>query len=182
MKNIADLLFEARMLKDIPRSGYAFLGAGKESVAEHSFMVTFIGYIMAQMVPDVDGLRLVHLGLVHDLPESRIGDLNYVQKKYVTANETDAVSDTIRNLPFGESLADLIAEFNEGKTLEARLARDADQLALIIDLKGLMDIGYAPPKTWLPHVLDRLVTETGRKLAEQIMASNRDDWWLKKFH
>ena len=42
MKNIANLLFEAKMLKEIPRSGFHFLGAGKESIAEHSFVTTFI--------------------------------------------------------------------------------------------------------------------------------------------
>jgi putative hydrolases of HD superfamily len=34
MENIVKLLFEAKMLNRIPRSGYQFLGAGKESVAE----------------------------------------------------------------------------------------------------------------------------------------------------
>ena len=146
MHPIGNLLFEARMLKDIPRSGYAFLGAGDESVAEHSFITTFIGFIMAQMVPDADGRRLVYMCLVHDLPESRIGDLNYVQKKYVTANENRAIDDTGRDLPMGGALADLMAEFNARKTLESRLAHDADQLALILDLKNLKDIGYEPPK------------------------------------
>ena len=42
MENIARLLFEAKMLKDIPRSGYHFLGVGKESGAEHSFMTTIV--------------------------------------------------------------------------------------------------------------------------------------------
>jgi putative hydrolase of HD superfamily len=36
MKNIANLLFEAKMLKEIPRSGFHFLGSGKESIAEHT--------------------------------------------------------------------------------------------------------------------------------------------------
>jgi putative hydrolase of HD superfamily len=35
MKRIADLLFEARILKEIPRSGFHFLGVGRESIAEH---------------------------------------------------------------------------------------------------------------------------------------------------
>ncbi len=31
--------------------------------------------------------------LFHDLPEARIGDLNYVNKKYVQANEEKAIAD-----------------------------------------------------------------------------------------
>lgn len=181
MSPIADLLFEARILKDIPRSGYAFLGAGKESVAEHTFMVAFIGFVMARICPDVDGGRLVSMCLVHDLPESRIGDLNYVQKQYVTPQESKAVDDIVSGLPFGAAIAELIAEYNGAESPEARLAHDADQLSLLLDLKGLKDTGHPTPDLWLPPVLDRLKTETGRELARQIMATNRDDWWLNIF-
>ena len=80
MKNIANLLFQANILKNIPRSGYHFLGAGKESVAEHSFSVSFIALVMAQMEHDVDAFRLIAMCLVHDIPEAKTGDLNYVQK------------------------------------------------------------------------------------------------------
>ena len=80
MKNIAALLFEANILKNIPRAGFHFLGAGKESVAEHSFCITFIAYVMAHLEAEINSLRLITMCLVHDLPESRTGDHNYVQK------------------------------------------------------------------------------------------------------
>jgi putative hydrolase of HD superfamily len=181
MKNIANLLFEAKILKEIPRSGLHFLGAGKESVAEHSFVTTVIAYAMSKITPDVDALRLISMCIVHDLPEARIGDLNYVQKNYVTADENLAVRDMTRDLPFGSSLADLIHEFNEGKSIEAKLARDADQLAFILELKTLIDIGYEPPKKWLPFVLKRLETQTGKKLSESIMKTTWDAWWLDNY-
>ena len=181
MKNIANLLFKAKILNDIPRSGYHFLGAGKESVAEHAFSVSFIAFIISQMEPDVDPLRLITMCLVHDLPEAKTGDLNYVQKKYVTADENKAIKDITRNLPFGSSLAELIHEFNSGLSIEAKLARDADQLALILDLKALSDIGYDPPKKWLPFALKRLETKTGKDIAESIMNTDRDAWWLDNY-
>jgi putative hydrolase of HD superfamily len=84
MKNIAKLLFEAKMLKEIPRSGFHFLGSGKESIAEHTFSTVFIAYVMSQLEPKVKALKLISMCLVHDLPEARIGDLNTVQKKYVS--------------------------------------------------------------------------------------------------
>ena len=181
MENIANLLFEANMLKEIPRSGYHFLGAGKESVAEHSFSITFIAYVMSQLAPDADALKLITMCLVHDLPEAKTGDLNYVQKDYVTADESKAVEETTRNLPFGSSIAGLIEEFNEGKTVEAKLARDADHLALILDLKTLSDIGFNPPEKWLTPVLNRLETDIGKRLAESIMNTEWDSWWIQKF-
>ena len=65
MSQVADLLFQARMLKEIPRSGFSFLGSGKESVAEHIYSATFIAFVMAQKEADVDSGRLVAMCLVH---------------------------------------------------------------------------------------------------------------------
>jgi putative hydrolase of HD superfamily len=119
--------------------------------------------------------------LVHDLPEARIGDLNTVNKTYVTANEAKAVKDTTAGLPFGASIADLINEFNEDRSPEAKMAHDADQLSLILELKYLSDIGYAPPDKWLSSVLNRLKTEIAKKIAQGIMETHRDDWWLNNY-
>ncbi len=178
MKNIAALLFEANILKNIPRAGYHFLGAGKESVAEHSFSATFIAYVMSMMAPEIDSLRLISMCLVHDLPEARIGDQNYVQKKYVTADEEKAVADATRHLPFGSSLAGLIKEFNEHETDESKMAHDADQLSFILNLKSIADTGHKSPDQWLPVVQQRLKTEIGKQLAEEIMSTTWDAWWM----
>ena len=181
MRTIVNLLFEAKMLKEIPRSGYHFLGAGEESVAEHSFMITFIAYAMAEMDPSVDALKLISMCLIHDLPEARTGDLNYVQKNYVSSNFAKGGRHTIKDLPFGSSIAGLIEEFRSGETRESLLAHDADQIAFILDLKALMDIGHSPPQKWLPTVLQRLKTETGKLLAQKIMETEWDEWWLKNY-
>ena len=103
MKNIANLLFEARMLKEIPRSGYHFLGVGKESVAEHCFSTTFIAYVMSRIEPEIDALKLISMCLIHDLPEARTGDLNTVHKKYVKADETKALADAVEGLEAEQS-------------------------------------------------------------------------------
>ncbi len=181
MKNIANLLFEAKMLKEIPRSGFQFLGAGKESVAEHVFMVTFIAFTMSKLNPDIDHAKLMTMCLVHDLPEARIGDLNAVQKKYVQADEEKAIHHLIRDLPFGTDISELMAEFNAGHTQEAKLAYDADQLSLLMDLKALQDIGLATPPKWIENVQTRFKTETGRDLAMSILETEWDHWWLKDF-
>ena len=178
MKNIANLLFEAKMLKEIPRSGFHFLGCGKESIAEHTFSTTFIAYVLSQLRPDVDALKLISMCLVHDLAEARTGDLNSVHKIYVTADEAKALEDTTGGLPFGSEITDLIQEFNQNSSAEARLAHDADQIALVIELKYLADTGCAPPDTWLPHVLGRIQTKIARALTRAIMETHRDDWWL----
>lgn len=178
MNRIADLLFEARMLKDVPRSGFHFLGAGRESVAEHVYSTTFIGFVMTRLLPEIDAHKLICLCLLHDLPEARTGDLNAVNKAYVRTDEPGAVADMVQGLAFGAQIRELIEEYNAGSSPEAKLARDADQLALILELRELDGIGFHPPQTWLPHVLDRLQTETGKALAGAIMSTHRDAWWL----
>ena len=179
MKNIANLLFEAKMLKEIPRSGYHFLGVGKESVAEHCFSTVFIAFVMSRIQPEVDALKLLSMCLIHDLPEARTGDLNTVNKKYIKADETKAFDHAIKDLVFADHLVDLFAEFNQGRSVEAKLAHDADQLALVLELKDLMDLGYQPPETWIQNVIDRLETEAGRKIANAVMTTHRNEWWLE---
>lgn len=181
MKRIAQLLFEARSLKRLPRSGYQFLGTGQESVAEHSFATTFIAYVLSNMVPGVDAHKLITMCLVHDLPEARIGDLNYVQKFYIQADEGAAVDEMTNDLPFGDELKALIDEFNLGESLEACLAHDADQLAFLVELKDLADLGYAAPPTWIPNVHKRLRTDIGRSIADTILTTPSDMWWRQKF-
>jgi len=178
MKKIANLLFEAKILKEIPRSGYHFLGVGKESVAEHSFSTTFIAYVMSQLLPEADAMKLITMCLIHDFPEARTGDLNAVHKQYVTADGSKALKDATGGLFFADKMTALIQEFEAGVSIEAKLARDADQLALILELKELIDIGYEPPKTWIQNVINRLKTETGQKIAAAVMQTGRDDWWL----
>lgn len=179
MKRIAELLFEACFLKHLPRSGYQYLGTGKESVAEHVYITMFIAFVMSQLEPEADAQRLITMCLLHDLPEARTGDLNYVQKKYAAADDHQAINDACKDLPFGSEMKGIITEFNDNKTLEAHLAHDADQLALLIDLKSLKDVGHRTPEGWMPHVQARITTPLGQKMARAIMAEAWDGWWHK---
>ena len=95
MKPISDFIFEALFLKQIPRSGYQFLGAGRESVAEHVYAATLIAFVLSRLEPQADTERLLTLCLFHDLPEARIGDMNYVQKRYVQTDEKAALADAL---------------------------------------------------------------------------------------
>ncbi len=178
MKNIANFLFEAGMLKRTPRSGFQFLGTGAESVAEHIFRTTYIGYALGKLAPGVNVDRMIKMCLFHDLPEARTGDLNYVNKKYVEADENKAVEDLAQTLPFGVEIQELIREFIEGKTEEARLARDADQLEMILALKEYKDLGNKYADEWLEFSLKRLQTETGKQLATVILETDSSLWWF----
>ncbi|MCF8092425.1 MAG: HD domain-containing protein [Desulfotignum sp.] len=181
MKQVADLLFEARMLKDLNRSGYAFLGTGTESVAAHCFTTAFICFVMARMAPRINAERLTAMALVHDMAEARTGDFNYVQKQYAAVDESKAIAHFTRDLPFAADITSLMAEFNAGETQEARLARDADQLSFILELKKLKDTGASFPDKWLEVIVDRLKTDLGRQMADSILETRWDEWWMNGY-
>jgi putative hydrolase of HD superfamily len=178
MKNLANFFFEVGMLKRTPRTGFQFLGSGAQSVAEHSFRTAIIGYTLARLDGTVDTGRVVQLCLFHDIPEARIGDLNYVAKKYVKADEERAVADLARTLPFGDEYRETLEEFGAGESQEARLAHDADQLEMILALKEYKDVGNQYADEWYPFSVRRLRTDLARRLAETIWMTDSSRWWF----
>ena len=107
-----------------------------------------------------------------------MGDLNYVQKKYMESNEEKVLSEISERLPFGEEIAALVREFNDKKTPEAILANDADQLDLLFHVKEQADIGNPQTGPWMEHAYQRLSTEPARQLARLAMKTDSTDWWL----
>ncbi|MFC1867023.1 HD domain-containing protein [Thermodesulfobacteriota bacterium] len=180
MKDIVNFLFEVGMLKKTPRTGYQFLGSGQESVAEHTFRTAIIGYMLSKEEPEVDILKTILMCLFHDLHEARTGDHNYVNKRYVSVDEEKAVRHLIRDIPYGDELTSIIDEFNTGESQEAKISRDADQLDLILELKEQNDLGNKYAEDWLYYAEKRLVTETGKKMAREILKTDSADWWFDK--
>ncbi|MGE5300403.1 MAG: HD domain-containing protein [Acidobacteriota bacterium] len=180
MKNIANFLFEAGMLKRTPRTGFQFLGSGAESVAEHIFRTAYIGYALSHMAGNVDMDKVTKMCLFHDLPEARTGDLNYVNKKYVKADTKKAVDDLAETVPFGPDIRELIIEFEKGESTEARLANDADQLELILALKEYKDLGNTYADEWLEYAVKRLKTDVARDLAKTILETDSSLWWFSE--
>ena len=178
-KNIANFFFELGMLKKTPRSGFQFLGSGRQSVAAHSFRVAMIGYTLSNLIGHSDPFRVVCLCLFHDVPEARTGDLNYVNKQYVKVDEKGAMQDLARSLPFGADLEALWEEYRDASSTAARLAHDADQLDLILELKEQQDLGNSYASQWIHFALKRLKTEIGQRLADEILETDSSSWWFE---
>jgi putative hydrolases of HD superfamily len=178
-KGIVNFFFELGMLKRTPRSGFQFLRSGQESVAEHSFRMALIGYTLARLSANVDSFRVVSLCLFHDVPEARTGDLNYVNKQYVEVHEQEAIDDLAKTLPFGKDVKELLDEYRAQETPEARLAHDADQLDLILELKEQNDLGNIYANQWIHFARKRLKTSIGKDLAAKILVTDSTDWWFE---
>jgi len=179
MQDIANFLYEVGMLQKTPRTGFQFLGSGCESVAEHILRTIFIGYTLCKLDPEADEHRTMKMCLFHDLPEARTGDMNYVNKKYVAVDEGKAVRELTETLFFGDDIALAIKEFNEKQTREAKIAHDADQLALILQLKEYGDLGNKYSKDWIAFALKRLGTDNAKRVAKGILDTDSSQWWFK---
>ena len=67
LDRLADFFNEVGMLRHTPRTGYAFLGTGSENVAEHSYRVSVMGYVLAR-ISGMDPARVTFLCLFHGPP------------------------------------------------------------------------------------------------------------------
>jgi putative hydrolase of HD superfamily len=179
VSKLANFIFEVGMLSHTPRSGFPFLGSGEQSVAEHSFRMLHVAFVLARLSDEpIDELHLLHLVMFHDLPEARTGDQNYVNHKYISVDWDKLFGDLAAALPFGDEIVALAREYEERASPEARVAYDADQLEFIATVKEQMDIGNPLAADWLPPALARVKTEAGKKLAEEILATRSDEWWF----
>ena len=179
MSQFANYLNEVGMLNRTPRSGFQFLGSGEQSVAEHMYRMLHVAFLLARMSEErVDELHLLRLVMFHDLPEARTSDHNYVNKRYVQEDLEKVLDEGTRHWPFGDEIAACVREFEAAETPAARLARDADQLELLLVLKELGDLGNPHVDDWIKPLLARLKTDAGKQLAQEILATRWDAWWF----
>lgn len=177
-KAIVNFLFEVGILSKTPRTGFHFLGSGKQSVAEHINRTVYVGYVLASMDGNVDMEKVMKMCLFHDLAEARTSDLNYVHQKYTQSNEHKAIADLAQTLPFGDDILETLKEFSERKTKESQLAKDADQIEWILSLKEEVDTGNSRAQTWIPSAVKRLKTTIAQDLAKEILMRDSDEWWF----
>ncbi|MBI2474240.1 MAG: HD domain-containing protein [Candidatus Taylorbacteria bacterium] len=176
-QDVTNFLFEVGILSKTPRSGFHFLGTGNQTVAEHINRTIYIGYALA-MLSGADSSKVLKMCLLHDIGEARISDLNYVHQMYVERKEKKAVSDLAKTLPFGSELEAIIDEYEERKTKEAVLAKDADNLEWILSLKEQVDTGNSRAKDWIISAVKRLKTPVAKALARRIVKTDSNAWWF----
>jgi putative hydrolase of HD superfamily len=176
-KNIANFLFEVGMLARTPRSGFHFLGTGRQSVAEHVSRTAFIGYTLAQLDGNVDTLKVLKMCLFHDISETRISDLNHIHQKYVERKEHSAIQDISDSVPFGKDILETLGEYEKRESKESIIVKDSDILEWIISLKEEIDIGNTRAFDRIDYAISLLKTENAKMLAGTIMTTESSDWW-----
>lgn len=179
MERIARFLFEVGHLKRVARSGWWVAGVrDPESVAEHSFRCSWVGYLLA-LSEGADPARVVLMCLAHDLQEARINDHHKVSQAYMNtkAVETKVFRDQVAGLPGEDDLRRLRGEFQTGESLEARVARDADRLECAFQAREYINEGHEPCRRWIESTRPVLRTESGKALFEVLASSDPNDWY-----
>ncbi|MBI5465839.1 MAG: HD domain-containing protein [Candidatus Kerfeldbacteria bacterium] len=180
LKRIVEFIFEVGSLRRVKRSHLQNLGKTEDSILDHSFRVAMIGYLLAT-IEGAEADKVLKMCLFHDLAESRTGDRNWIHKKFVKVNESKATRDQLKNLPIQKPVIKLLNEYRIGKTLEARLAKEADILEQAFQLKEYADQGNKEAERWLPHNMVPLKTKTGKMLARLAIKSDVHDWWWRSW-
>jgi putative hydrolase of HD superfamily len=139
-----------------------------------------LAFALVRLNGRADLARTLKLALLHDLAEARTGDLNYMNKRYVEADEDRAVADAAAGLSLGPELLENWREWRAGETLEAKLAADADQLDMILELRRLHPLGSAQALDWLHYARKRLNTREGLALFEEIIHTDPERWWFER--
>ena len=177
--NLANFLFEATTLKRLKRTGWQILGGNEESIAEHSYIVAIVSYILAKKL-GADIKKVLLMALFHDFTESRIGDIYKLSDLYVKADVMKAAKDAFNFLPESIELIRITKEYEEEKTPEAKIVHDADTLALCLELKQLMEKGDIHAREWFEGNKKRFFLDISEDLWHEIKNSDSQDWWKRE--
>jgi putative hydrolases of HD superfamily len=185
-KRIADFLFEIGTMRKLPRMHQQMLLSQdlSDNIATHSYRVAITAWFLAKLEKS-DPYKATMMALLHDTKEIRSGDHNYVHKKYVKVFEEEISKDQLGELPFAD-LFEIDKEFEDRKSREAIIAKDADLIDQILLLKEYAHQGNKEAEIWLSGKgnenkenvqYHNLKTDSAKELAKEILSGNISEWW-----
>ena len=146
-RTLLDILTVAERLKDTTRHCYTSKGR-HESVAEHSWMMTLMSFLLRSEFPEADMDKVTRMCIIHDLGECFTGDIPAFDKTAAHEQTEDALLTAwVSSLPepTRTEMRDLYAEMAARETLEAKIYKAIDSLEAVFQ-HNLSDIS-----TWIPH-------------------------------
>jgi putative hydrolase of HD superfamily len=133
------LLIKAHRLKRTQRTGWVMRGVAEaESVADHSFGVTFISLVLAEMEQrPLDIGKLLTIALLHDLPETVVSDLPSPAAAHFPPGvkqqaEMAVLDELLHEMDCAARWRSYWQEFEDGTSIEGQLVRDADRLDMLL--------------------------------------------------
>src|SRR5574337_165969 len=148
LKKILKFFLTLQWAKELPRQGFIALGFKRnesDSVAAHSFTTALLAYFLAKQLKKegqkIDPDKVLKMGLVHDIGETIVGDVGTFVKGMAGGVFKDIEEEGVKALVSGldseKEITDLVGEYNERKTIEARVVKVADNLDALAQAKGV---------------------------------------------
>ena len=134
-EQLLDFFILAGKLKHIQRTGWIETGIiNPESVSDHTYRVSLLAMILSDL-KQLDTEKVLKMSLIHDLPESILGDLTPIQKKEGHQQLENRVMKKILNLlPQGleSKYLEIWHEFQKMTSDEAELVYAADKIEMVL--------------------------------------------------
>ena len=145
-EELLQILHTAEKLKDTTRHCDTS-GGRRESVAEHSWRLALMAFLLRDEFPALDMDKVLRMCLIHDFGEAVTGDIPSFEKTGADeAAETEAVAGMLAPLPepLRGELTALFAEMDAFETPESRVYKALDKL------EAVLQHNEAPLDTWTP--------------------------------
>jgi putative hydrolase of HD superfamily len=183
LRQDADFIFEMGNVRYIDRMWRRFYSRDFANLAEHHFRTFWIAMILAAHEPGADAGKVAKLAMVHDITESRTGDVDYLSRQYVERNEELAIGDILAGTSLEEEFLELWKEYEKRESLEAKIVKDADNLDVDFELAEMAANGNPLEKLWEGNrsfvKKEKLYTDSAKKMAEQLAETNPHTWHLE---
>ncbi len=128
---------------------------------------------------NADENKVLKMCLFHDLAEARTGDANLVNKQYLEFSEKEVRKDQMEGLPFGQEVIDLLDEYEEIKTKESIVAKDADKIDQMILQQEYFRNDEKNRTIWHKFNGSFIKTKSAKNLAKKISETNPLEWLYK---
>ena len=148
LKKILKVFLTLQWAKELPRQGFIAMGFKRneaDSVAAHSFSTSLLAYFLAKSLQKngtkIDSDKVLKMGLMHDIGETIVGDVGTFVKGMAKGVFKDIEEEGVKALVAGldseMEIIELVSEYNDRKTLEARIVKVADNLDALAQAKGV---------------------------------------------
>jgi len=186
LKKLVSFFYEIGNLRKVIRAHQQMLLSQDltDNIATHSFRTAFVGYFLAKELK-ADADKVIKMCLLHDIEEARSADQNWVHKRYIKVFEDEIRDEQLKDILHSKELIKLSKEYQEKKTLEAKITKDADLLDEILLLREYQLQGNKEAEFWLnPNKLksqqEKLMhTKLAKALSKEAKKQEPTFWWKK---
>jgi putative hydrolase of HD superfamily len=177
-KRDIEFFYEIGQLRLINRMWQRFFHSKVANIAEHILRVAWIALAIAKKERVGDEGKILKMALVHNIAESRTGEVDYVSRQYAELKKELAIKDILNDTILEEDLFEIWKEYGERKTIESKIVKDADNLDVNLELKEqeIQTVSDKFVKSRIKSVRLKLYTKTAKRYWDLIEKSDVHDW------